>query len=186
MKAHPHRQGWILEFRGLRQTLRKLRCFYNRVLRGIKIFVRSRPALAKFKPAPHPEVWEILPALHPEVWEILPALHPHTSIPHTPRRPSQPAPATPLSVAYQIGPCQRTTKNLLRLKTSLTSSKIKLLILFIGNQTKNFSHIWSSAVNRFEVIKNTFQSSGDQLCVKLCHIHLEGLLDWIIPHQVQR
>ena len=118
------------------------------------------------------------------MWEILPALHPYTSNPHTPRRPSQPAPATPLSVAYQIGTCQRTTKNLLRLKTSLTSSKIKPLILFIGNQ--NFSLIWSSAVNRFEVIKNTFQSSSDQLCVKLCHIHLEGLLDWIIPHQVRR
>jgi len=44
-----------------------------------------------------------------------------------------------LSVAYQIGTYQKTIKNLLRLKTSLTSSKIKLLILFIGNQ--NFSHI---------------------------------------------
>ena len=30
---------------------------------------------------------------------------------------------------------------------------------------------------RFEVIKTTFQSSYDEVCVKLCLIHLEGLLD---------
>ena len=120
-----------------------LPCFYNRVLRGIKFFVRSR----KFKPTRTQECEKSYP----------------------PRRPSQPAPVTHFSVAYQIGTCQKTTKNLLRLKTmqlsnkqqnqqaaksSLTSSKIKLLILFIGNQ--NFSHIWSSAVNRFEVIKTLF------------------------------
>ena len=34
--------------------------------------------------------------------------------------------------------------------------------------------------------KNTFQLSCDQLCVKRCFIHLEVLLDWIIPHQVRR
>jgi len=34
--------------------------------------------------------------------------------------------------------------------------------------------------------KNTFQFSCDQLCIKRCFIHLEVLLDWIIPHQIQR
>ena len=32
-------------------------------------------------------------------------------------------------------------------------------LFFIGNQT--FPQIWSSAVNRFEVIKNAFESSCD-------------------------
>ena len=41
-----------------------------------------------------------------------------------------------------------------RLKTSLTSRKIKLFIFSFA--TKTFLQIWSSAVNRFEVIKNTF------------------------------
>jgi len=36
------------------------------------------------------------------------------------------------------------------------------------------------------VTKTTFQWSCDQLCVKRFLIHLEGLLDWIIPHQVRR
>jgi len=34
-----------------------------------------------------------------------------------------------------------------------------------GNQTKTFPQIWYSAVNIFEVIKTTFQSSCDWLCV---------------------
>jgi len=46
-----------------------------------------------------------------------------------------------------------------RLKTSLTSSKIKLLILFHWQPNQNFPQIWSCAVNRFGVIKNTFQFS---------------------------
>jgi len=54
-------------------------------------------------------------------------------------------------------------KNLLyswRLKTSLTCSKIKLLF-FHWQPNQNFPQIWSFAVNRFEVIKNTFQFSFD-------------------------
>ena len=73
-----------------------------------------------------------------------------------------------------------------RLKTSLTSSKIKLPILFHWQPNQNLPQIWSFAVNRFEVIKNTFQFNCDLLCVKRCFIHLEVLLDWIIPHQVRR
>ena len=34
--------------------------------------------------------------------------------------------------------------------------------------------------------KEPFQSSCDQLCVTRFLIHLEGVLDWIIPHQVRR
>ena len=60
-----------------------------------------------------------------------------------------------------------------RLKTSLTSSKIKPVILFMANQ--NFS---TNLIFRSQEIwgdKNTFQLSSDQLCVKHCLIHLEGL-----------
>jgi len=39
--------------------------------------------------------------------------------------------------------------------------KIKLLILFHWQPNQNFPQIWSFAVNRFEVIKNTFQFSCD-------------------------
>ena len=73
------------------------------------------------------------------------------------------------------------TKNSYRLKTCLTSSKIKLFTLFIGTQIETFPWNWSSAINRFEVIKNTFQSSFDQVCVKRCLIHLEGPRVWIFP-----
>jgi len=44
---------------------------------------------------------------------------------------------------------------------SLTNSKIKPLILFIGDQAKTFPQFSSSAVNRFEVIQATFPSSCD-------------------------
>jgi len=80
------------------------------------------------------------------VWEILPAPSLHTI-------PTYPCPALFLSQTHTR---LKSIKNSKSLKTSLTSSKIKLPILFIGNQT-----IWSSAVNRF-VIKTTFQSSCDQ------------------------
>ena len=41
-------------------------------------------------------------------------------------------------------------------RLSLTTNKIKSVIVFIGKQTKTVPQIWSLAVNRFEVIKNTF------------------------------
>ena len=134
----------------------------NRVLRGLKFFARSPPHPLSSNPtrtsiAPHPL------NLNPTRTSIAPAPN----------------------FLSQTRPCPKTTKNSYRLKTSLTSSKTKPVILLIGNQTKTFPQIWSFVINRVKVVKTTFQSCCDQLCVKRCLIHLEGLLGWIIPHQVQ-
>jgi len=140
--------GWHnFNITGQRLIFLVLPCFCNGVLRGFKLFVRSRPAL------------ENLNLRAPRSMRNLTPLHPHTSNPPPPRWPYQPAQPCTFSEAYQICICLKATKKLLRLKTCLTTSEIKLLILIIGNQ--NFPQIWSSAVNRFEVIKNRFQSSCD-------------------------
>ena len=160
-------RGWhSFSITGQRLIFLVLPYFYN--LPGLKFFVCFLHAFAKFKPAPL-ELEKSCP-LPPRtlLTRIRPADHPNPC----PARTSVPIPHL----------SEQTTKNSSPLKTCLTSSKIKLIIPFTGNQ--NFStHL---IYRRFEVIKTTFQSSCDQVCVKHCLIHLEGLLDWIISHQVRR
>jgi len=107
-------------------------CFYNRVLSGLKIFVCFLPAFAKFKPAPL-ELEKSCP-LPPRI--LLTRTHPEDH--------PNPCPSRTFSVPVPRL-SEKTAKNSSPLNTCLTSSKIKLIIPFIGNQTKIFPHIWSTA-----------------------------------------
>jgi len=80
--------------------------------------------------------------------------------------------APPALFLTQTRTCQKTTNKSYRLKTSPTSSRYT----FHWQQNQNFSTHLIYAVNRFEVIKTTFQSGFHQLCVKCCLVHLERLL----------
>ena len=146
---------------GQRLILLVLPCFYNRVLPGLKCFVCFLHAFAKFKPAP----------LELEESCLLP---PRTLLTRS-RLAGHPNPCPSRTFSVPI-PClseKKTTKNSSPLNTCLTSSKIKLIIPFIGNQNFSTHLIYRS----FEVIKTTFLSICDQVFVKRCLIHLEGLLD---------
>ena len=108
-----------------------LPCFYKSPAR-VKIFVCFLPAFAKFKPTPL-ELEKSCP-LPPRtlLTRTRPADHPNQ------------CPSRTFSVPI---PClsEKTDKNSSPLNTCLTSSKIKLINPFIGNQTKIFPYIWSTA-----------------------------------------
>ena len=99
--------------------------FLQQVVPGLKFFVCFLPAFAKFKPA----------AL--ELEKSYP-LSPRTLLTRTrPADHPNPCPSRTFSVPIPRL-SEKTTKNSSPLNTCLTSSKIKLIIPFICNQTKIF------------------------------------------------
>ena len=119
-------RGWhTFSISGQRLIFLVLLCFYNRVLPGLKFFVFFLPAFAKFKPA-------LL-----ELEKSCP-LPPRTLLTHT--RPADHPNPCPACTSSEPIPrlSEKTTKNSSPLNTCITSSKIKLIILFISNQTKFF------------------------------------------------
>jgi len=126
-------RGWhTFSITGQRLIFLVLPCFYNRVLPRLKIFVCFLPAFAKFKPAP----------LELEKSCSLPS---RTLLTRTcPADYPNPCPSRTFSVPIPRL-SKKTPKNSSPLNTCLTSSKIKLIIPFTGNQTKIFPNIWSTA-----------------------------------------
>jgi len=117
------------------------------------------------------------------VKEILPAPASHTSNLHPPRRPSQPVPL-PHFFCANPAPVWKKHFELINPQRMSNMHQNQADHSFYWQLNQNIStHL---IYRRFEAIKTTFRSSCDQVCVKRCLIHLEGLLDWIIPHQVRR
>ena len=137
-------RGWhTSSITGQRLIFLVLPCFYKSPAR-VKIFVCFLPAFAKFKPAPL------------ELEKSCP-LPPRTLLSRTrPADHPNPCPSRTFSVPIPRL-SEKTAKNSSPLNTCLTSSKIKLIIPFIGNQKSSthliyrrsdqpiFPHIWSTA-----------------------------------------
>ena len=126
-------RGWhTFSITGQRLISLVLPCFYNRVLPGLKFFVCFLPAFAKFKPT----LLELEKSCPLPSRTLLSCTHPA----------DHPNPCSSRTFSVPIPRLsEKTTKNSSPLNTCLTSSKIKLIIPFIGNQTKIFPHIWSTA-----------------------------------------